>query len=203
MATLEKSGGSGKRIEIIGDTNSDTVREVVAQLNQAELPVMNRFAAIADGATSRIPIGLWRYDAWIRDIFFVNDNGANALTNAATDMALIKYAAAAIDLTAAGTYLFRVEGFDAGNFPAKTALFANQFVASTNCTARTGRDQGIYVKAGEMLALEFINNEGAARNLIVGVTMVMTDRIDLDPGRLQVNVARPTQQFRSRTRASN
>lgn len=173
------SAGSGREVAVLEDTNSSVIKEVVSQLNQSELPILKSFLAVADAATVRIPIGIWRHDAWVRDIFFTNDNAANDLVDADTDVALVKYAAGAIDLTVAGTYLFRVEGFDGGAFPAKTNLFASAFVAGVNCTAVSGNPNGIFVKAGEMLVLEFINNEGAARNLIVGVTMVMTDFLKL------------------------
>lgn len=179
MSDTELSAGSGREIALLEDTNSAVVQEVVSQLNQAELPIVQRFAALGNGLTARIAIGLWRHNAWIRDIFFVNDNAASTLTNANTDMALIKYAAGAIDFAAAGTYLFRVEGFNTGAFPAKTNLFAEQFIAGTNCTAVSGTTKGILINAGELLAFEFINNEGGARNLIVGVTMVMTDYLKL------------------------
>lgn len=194
------ASGSALEKELLDDTNSAVVREMASQLNQAEIPVVQRIAALADGTTGRVALGLWEYDAWIRNVFFVNDNGANALANVATDMAIIKYSAGAIDLTAAGTDIFKVEGFNTGGFAAKTALWSQNFLAGTNGDAVSGQGKGVIISAGELLAGEFVNNEGGPRNLIIGVTIVPTDFLSLQPGRFQREMPSPNQNSNTKPR---
>jgi len=195
-----KSGGSGRVVQVPDMTGSAVVREIVAQLNQQEIPVSKNIRQLADAATARLPIGRWRYDAWIRDINVMNSNGV-ALSDADTDILLKKCPADDCEMggtgPAAPTTLLGVEGFATNNFPANEALWGDQFDAAAggNCDAVTDKRKGFHVKAGEVLYLEFINNEGGPIDLDVTVTLVNTDKLSLQPDDLQREVPYRSQQF--------
>jgi hypothetical protein len=186
-------------------TGSAVVRETVAQLNQQEIPVSKNIRQLGDGLTARLPIGRWRHDSWIRDINVMNSNGV-ALSDVDTDILLKKCAADDCEMGGTGpatpTTLLGVEGFATNNFPANTALWGEDFddAAGGNCDAVTEKRKGFHVKAGEILYLEFINNEGGPIDLDVTVTLVNTDYISLQPDDLQRNVPYPSQQFHTRMR---
>lgn len=189
----ETSKGSGRKISLLEDTNSDIVRELVNQLNVAEIPVSQSISA-ADGVTERVVLGSWRNEAWIREIRLINAQD-NALTNAATDI-IVRYCDADdVDMAAGPTSptdILVVEGFNGANFPAETALWGDEFVAGTNCVAVTGDGVGFYVPAGKVVYAEFINNEGATREIAFQLQVTMTDYLDLKPGPIP---RRPTRDF--------
>lgn len=199
-----QSAGSGHALGIQEDTNSAVVRELIAQLNQQEIPVTKQCIFAASG-TQRKVLGSWRSDAWIKEIRFMNAS-AVALVNAATDILLKRCAPNDIDLVAGPatpTTVFAVEGFAAGNFPAKTALWGDEFIAGAggNCDAVTDKRKGFIIPAGEVLYLEVINTEGVVDvDIEVEVILVNTDRIDLLPDRLQDSVPFRNQRFISKPR---
>lgn len=196
-----QSGGSGRTLPIQGDLNSALVRELIAQLNQQEIPVVKTLELAGNG-TARGVLGSWRYNAWIKEIRLLNE-GAAALANAATDLMLKTCAHDDVNMAAgpaAPADVLLVEGFGVGNMPAKTALWGDQFLAGTNCDAVTDKRKGFIVKAGEVLYAEVINTEGAAIRVGVEVVLVNTDRIEVSPDNLQLNVPHPNQRFHPKTR---
>lgn len=198
-----QSGGSARTLPIQGDLNSAVVRELVAQLNQQEIPIVKTLVFPGNG-TQRVLLGSWRHNAWIKDVRLINASTA-ALSNAATDILLRKCQNGDVDMEAGPTSpetVLDVEGFATGNFPAQTALWGDQFIAGAggNCDAVTDKRKGFIVKAGEVLYAEVINTEGAAAVIGVEVVLVNTDRIEIAPSNLQDNVPFPNQRFNPKTR---
>lgn len=188
---------------IQGDVSSAQLRKLLQMLNESSIPVTRRFSAIASGVNyNYVVLGSWRQAAWIRNVRYGNDNAA--LANAATEFGLTAInPAGALNLTPAaaviGSVQQRILGFTA-NFPANTALWAEELVAGTNCDAKTGNNRGVIVPAGYILAAFFKNVEGAARNLEVQADVVLTDRINVQPGDLSKNSPFPNQRFHVRAR---
>jgi len=184
----DQSAGSAREIQVPEDTQSALVREIVQQLNQQEIPIAKTFTFAGNG-TLRIPLGTWRYDAWIKDIRFINAT-ASALANAATDLAIKTCSPADCELASVGgptspTTLFIVEGFNGANFPAGEAIWGDEFEAGTNCDAVTGESQGNKVDGGDILYGEIINTEGGAAEIIVMATVVTTDYLRMFSGHTQ------------------
>lgn len=177
----DQSAGSARELQVLEDTNSALVREVVAQLNQQEIPITKVLALAANG-TLRVPLGSWRYDAWVKDIRIINPTAA-AIVNAATDVLLKTCGPADCDFATGPTSpatLFAVEGFSAGvTFPAGEARWGDEFEAGVNCDAVSGEPAGNRVKGGDVLYAEFVNTEGGAAEVIVLITIVTTDYIKM------------------------
>jgi len=198
-----KSGGSGRVVQVPDMSGSAVLRELVAQLNQQEIPVSKNIRQLGDGLTARLPIGRWRHNAWIRDINIMNSNGA-ALADVDTDIFLKKCAADDCEMGGTGPAspdtLLGVEGFDSFNFPANESLWGDQFDDAVNCDAVTEKRKGFHIPAGEILYLEFVNNEGGPIDLDVTVTLVNADYLSLQPDNLQLEVPYRSQQFHTSSR---
>lgn len=176
----DHSAGSAREIKVPDDLHSSVVREIVNQLNQQEIPISKSLSLAANG-TLRVPLGSWRYDAWVKDIRIINPTAA-ALANAATDVFLRTCGPTDSDMAggpASPSDILAVEGFGAGNFPAGSAIWGDEFVAGSNCDSVTGEPRGNKVTGGDILYAEFVNTEGGAAEIIVLVTVVTTDYMNL------------------------
>lgn len=187
IATRQSPKGSGKEVRILDDLHSALMHEVVEQLNFVELPITKEILGLGAAATSRVLLGSWQWDTWLRSVRFTNMN-SGAFTAATTDIFLRHADADDADLPSGPstpTTLLALEGFNTGNFPAETALWGTDFVAGTNVDAKSGKDHGIMVPAGKVLYLEFVNNEAGAVNLGVQVSFSPFDYLSLQPQNLQ------------------
>lgn len=196
--------GSAKEVKVLDDLGSALVQEIVEQLNQAEFPISKTLTAGATG-TARAVIGRWRYDVWVRDLSITNAQN-NAFVGANTDIAL-KYADADDADMVAGpsspTTNFLVEGFNTGNFPAKTSIWGADFEAGTYGDAVTGVGRNFKIPAGKIFYAEFINNEAAQRSIEVTGMVCFTDKLNVQPGNLTANVCQAGRDFSRRTRRSS
>jgi len=181
------SKGSSKEVKIIEDLGSAVVHELVEQLNEARIPIKaNRVGGAA--ATYLVALGVWDVDMWIRSGSIVNRQN-NALVAAGTDIFLKAAQVGELDfegatLTGART-LFAAEGFDVGNFPAKSSKSTKDFATGVLGTAVSGSVEGLIVKAGEVLYLEFVNAEAGARYLDIFLYAAPTDYLNMAPRGLQ------------------
>lgn len=186
--------GSMRDREIPGDTNSAVIRELAAQLNAVEIPIVRRYKQTLSGAIGRIPIGRWRNDVFVKDLRIFNDD-AGSLVTAGTYVSLRR--TTDVDMQGGpATYetLFQVGGFDVVNLPAHTGYWWDEFEVGVNCGSVS--DFKGLVKAGETLYVEFSNQEPGNTDLLVQATVQMTDRFSMQPGNLQDNVRFQTENYR-------
>lgn len=186
--------------EIPGDTNSAVVRELAAQLNAVEIPIIRRFKQVAPmsfgGYVVRIPVGRWNTDTVVKDLRIINHDIQDLIVDT-TSIAVKRAKTNDLDLRfgpISSETLFEITMFSAGNFPGKSDYWWDQFIAGVNCGTVTDRSKG-FVPAGEMVYLEFTNNEASVREIIMQITMGMTDRFAMQPGDLQDNVRFPVQDY--------
>jgi len=181
-------GGSGKAVDLIEDTNSIVVDEVVDQLNASRIPVQGLRVGGASGSAYRVPLLAADRDMWIRNASFTARGAiADTLVNAASYLALKAALDGAQDfetplLTGART-LFQATDFSGGaTFPGASTKNTEQFDEGTLSNTIAGNPKGMILKAGEVLYFEFNNVEGADRFFDVYAQLAPVDRINTQPG---------------------
>ena len=174
-------GGSGKEVKLIDDLGSEVVREVVEQLNRAEV-VTTKTISTGVG-TARAILGRWREDMWVKDISIGNTQAVD-FVSATTVIALKHTASTDANMYPPGpqaaTTLFSLTGFLTDTFAGPQTLWDDEFIEGTNVTTRTGGSD-VLVPAGETLYAEFVNGESGARNLEFNIVLASTDKITLQP----------------------
>lgn len=184
----KEMGGNARSIELIEDTKSVVVNEMVSQLNASRIPILQERIGGATATTFLVPLLVADVDLWIRKIGIVNRQN-NALTNAGTSFAL-KYALdgdldfEAPSISAAVT-LWSVTGFSLGNFPAKSVRFTNQFSPSALGNTIVGDGEGMIVPKNAVVYLEFVNAEGADRFFDIWAYITPMDYLVLNPATKQ------------------
>ncbi len=202
MARRSNPAGTAKKVQLIHDTGSAVVEELVAQLNSARVQLKVERLGGATGATYRGLLGVFDVDMWIRNLIIVNRQNAT-LDNAATDIFLRAAIPGELDLEggpATPRTLWAVEGYNTDNFPVKASRRADQHAAGSLGDAVTGTGKGMILRAGEALYVDFVNTEGANAFIDVLAMAVPTDRVELEPDGLQDNPQQLARNFRRSAR---
>lgn len=177
-------GGSAKSVDIIEDTNSAVVAEVVDQLNHSRIPVKGERFGGGNG-THIVTLFSADKDMWVRSASFLN-RGLGTLASATSSLALKSAIVGAQDFEAPtltnARELFKALSFDSAVFPVSSVRNTTQFDAGVLGNTITGNPEGMIVKAGEVLYAEFVNAEGANRFFDVYAHLAPIDRINHQPG---------------------
>lgn len=188
MRRTDQSGGSANLRQIGGDLNSAVLQEVVGQLNAAEIPVIKMFRIVGSD-WRHFCLGSWRYDAYVKNLRFFNVNNndfAGAQVGGHVTGIEVRHVPPALlnmnqNVAPAGEIIFQVGDFTTAPFPAKTALWAEEFKAGINCDAVIYTGNGL-IPAGNFLVASFRSADGMPGNgafLAVLATITPVDRLGM------------------------
>ena len=199
--------GSAKRVQLIDDTGSIVVQEVVDQLNKNSYQVsasvsVEGAAAVAD-STVNVIVAARPYDVWVRDVFVANQSTA-ALSGATTDILLktVAYNALQNNAIPAGDVVVELNDMSTDGLGAGTGAWASGDLGDYSTTATINTP--IKVPADKVLVLVFANGEGAGNTRAVSciVDLAMTDYVDLQPDGVQRSPFRKGRDFKRSARKS-
>jgi hypothetical protein len=200
------SEGSAKQVKVPSYTPDPLAHEQIEQMNKARYIARADRVGGASGSSYYQLIGVWDFDVWI-DYANIINRQSNALSSATTDIFLKAAPDGEFDFEG-GTFtgertLFSAEGFNTGNFPAKSMRSTKEFADGTLGDAIGDDVRAFKLNAGEALFVEFVNAEGAARYIDVVVYYAAFDKIVLEPSGLENSPRLVQREFKRSARGND